>query len=302
MSLLARVCSVLAGAFRRNRMESGMEEEILFHVARYAADLERSGMPRAEAERRARREFGPLEPLKEECRQARGLRLLDETVQDLRYAVRSLRRSPGFALVSILTLAAGIGANTAIFTIVDRWVLRPLPFHDAGNLISISTIEPKRGLGSTAAADLYDWRANAKGFDAICGWTLPSFTLSAGGEPEQVLGMQANAEFLPMLGSRAAPRARNSPTRRPSRSRSGGPSRQRSLAGALPGGRSDVIGKTVQVDGADVTVIGVLPEGFHFLLAGNAGIWMPLALTATDRSDRRNRGLPRHRPSEAWNL
>ena len=274
-------------------MESrAMEEEIQFHVARYAADLERSvhalrggaGIPGA------RREFGPLEPLKEECRQARGLRLLDETAQDLRYAVRSLCRSPGFTAVSILTLAAGIGANTAIFTIVDRWVLRPLPYHGAGNLISISTIEPKRGLGSTAAADLYDWRANAKGFDVICGWNLPSFTLNAGGEPEQVLGMQANAEFLPMLG--VAPRLGR------------GFRPQDDLPGAAPvallssglwrarfGGRSDVIGKIVQVDGADVTVIGVLPEGFHFLLAGNAGIWMPLALSAADRSDRRNRGL-----------
>ena len=164
MSIFARVLSLLDCVFHRNRMESGMDEEIRFHVARYADDLERTGMPRGEAERRARREFGPLEPVKEECRQARGLRLLDETVQDLRYAVRSLRRSPGFAAVSILTLATGIGANTAIFTIVNRWVLRPLPYRDASSLISISTIDPKRGAGTTAAADLYDWRSSAKGF------------------------------------------------------------------------------------------------------------------------------------------
>ena len=150
MSLFARGLSILDGVFRRKRMESGMDEEIRFHVARYADDLERTGIPRAEAERRARREFGPLEPVKEECRQARGLRLLDETVQDLRYAVRSLRRSPGFAAVSILTLATGIGANTAIFTLVDRWVLRPLPYHDAGNLVSISTVAAKGGVGTTA--------------------------------------------------------------------------------------------------------------------------------------------------------
>jgi len=162
MSLFARGLSILDGVFRRKRMESGMDEEIRFHVARYADDLERTGIPRAEAERRARREFGPLEPVKEECRQARGLRLLDETVQDLRYAVRSLRRSPGFAAVSILTLATGIGANTAIFTLVDRWVLRPLPYHDAGNLVSISTVAAKGGVGTTAAADLYDWRSSAK--------------------------------------------------------------------------------------------------------------------------------------------
>jgi putative ABC transport system permease protein len=202
MSLFARVLSILDGVFRRNRMERGMDEEIRFHVARYADDLERTGIPRAEAERRARREFGPLEPVKEECRQARGLRLLDETVQDLRYAVRSLRRSPGFAAVSILTLATGIGANTAIFTIIDRWVLRPLPYHDAANLVSISTIDAKGGAGSTAPADLYDWRANGKGFEAICGWTQPFLTLTAGGDPEQILGVQAMLSSSPCSASR----------------------------------------------------------------------------------------------------
>jgi putative ABC transport system permease protein len=290
MSIFARVLSLLDGIFHRNRMESGMDDEIRFHVARYADDLERTGMPRAEAERRARREFGPLEPVKEECRQARGLRLLDETVQDLRYAVRSLRRSPGFAAVSILTLATGIGANTAIFTIVDRWVLRPLPYHDAGNLISISTVDPKRGAGTTAPADLYDWRSGATGFEAICGWTQPFHTLTTGGEPEQVLGMQANAEFLPMLG--VAPQIGR------------GFVQQDDVPGAAPvailgsglwqtrfGGRRDIIGKTVQIDGNAVTVIGILPADFHLPLVGNAGIWTPLALSAAGRDDRRLRYL-----------
>ena len=195
MSILSRIRSILEGAFRRTLMENGMDEELRFHVARYAADLESGGLPRAEAERRARREFGPVEAVKEECRQARGLRLLDETTQDLRYAARSLRRSPGFAAVSILTLAAGIGANTAIFTIVDRWVLRPLPYPGAANLVSIST----GGAGPSAAGGT-DWRASVKGFEAICGWTDAGFTLTGGGDPEQVPGVQANAEFLSMLG------------------------------------------------------------------------------------------------------
>jgi putative ABC transport system permease protein len=290
MSLFTRVLSIFDGVFRRNRMENGMDEEIRFHVARYADDLERTGIPRAEAERRARREFGPLEPVKEECRQARGLRLLDETVQDLRYAVRSLRRSPGFAAVSILTLATGIGANTAIFTIIDRWVLRPLPYHDAGNLVSISTVDAKGGAGSTAAADLYDWRGSGKGFEAICGWTEPFLTLTAGGDPEQILGVQANAELLPMLV--VAPQMGR------------GFLPQDDLPGAAPvallssslwrtrfSGRRDVIGKTVQIDGDAVTVIGVLPADFHLPLVGNPGIWTPLTLSAAGRDNRRTRYL-----------
>jgi putative ABC transport system permease protein len=290
MSIFACVFSILDGVFHRNRMESGMDEEIRFHVARYADDLERSGIPRAEAERRARREFGPLEPVKEECRQARGWRLLDETAQDLRYAVRSLRRSPGFAAVSILTLATGIGANTAIFTIVDRWVLRPLPYRDAGNLISISTVGPLRVAGTTAPGDLYDWRSSAKGFEAICGWTQLFHTLATGGDPEQILGVHANAEFLPMLG--VAPQLGR------------GFLPQDDLPGAAPvailssglwhtrfGGSADMVGQTVQIDGNAVTVIGVLPADFHLPLAGNAGIWTPLALSAAARTDRRLRYL-----------
>src|SRR5579883_1677523 len=145
MSLATRARSLFDGLFRRGRMEAGMEEELRFHREQYAADLMKRGMAPKEAELVALREFGAIEPLKEECRQARGLRLLDEASQDLRYAIRSFLRSPGFTAASILTLALGFGANTAIFTLVDRAVLRPLPFPDAGRLAVIHTVDTKTG-------------------------------------------------------------------------------------------------------------------------------------------------------------
>jgi hypothetical protein len=200
VSLRARVKSVLGGAFRRKRMEREMETELRFHIAKYADDLIRSGVPREQAERQARIEFGHVEPLKEECRQARGLRLWDETVQDLRYAARMLRKSPGFASIAVLTLALGIGANTAIFSVVNAWVLKPLPYADSDQLVAIFSADTKgRWSGLTSAADLNDWRKE-KGdvFESISGWLTTAFTLQNGDEP--VYGARVNADFFRMLG------------------------------------------------------------------------------------------------------
>ena len=231
-------------------------------MARYADDLERKGIPRAEAERQARVEFGSLEPVKEDCRQALGLRLLDETRQDLRYAIRSLRRSPGFAAVCILTLATGIGANTAIFTVVDRWVLRALPYPDPENLVSVMSVDMKGRTGPIAAADFYDLRATAPGFDAICAWTQSSRTLMAGGEPEQVFGMQTSAEFLPMLG--VTPQlgrgfvAQDDRPGAPRLSLSSAAVSGEAASAAVPMWSAGAFAS----DGNAVTIVGVLPAGF----------------------------------------
>jgi hypothetical protein len=118
-------------------MESSMADEMSFHIASYTSDLIRSGVPSAEAERRARVEFGGVEVYKERCREARGLRMLDDLGADLRYACRTLAKSPSFSITAILTLALGIGANTGLFTMVDTLLLRPVPVQDPSSLYQV---------------------------------------------------------------------------------------------------------------------------------------------------------------------
>lgn len=134
MTLFARLRSLADGVLLRKRVETSLSDEIRFHIHAYRDDLVRSGVPAGEAERRARIEFGGVETYKEQCREARGLRLLDDLRGDLRYALRTLAGSPSFCITAVLTLALGIGANTGLFTLVDTLLLKPTPVRDPQSL------------------------------------------------------------------------------------------------------------------------------------------------------------------------
>ena len=291
MSFWARSRTFLKDAFGRRRVEREMDAELRHHLASFIDDLIRRGIPRGQAERQAKIEFGNFEPLKEECRQARGLRLLDETRQDLRYAFRLLRQSPGFTVIAVLTLALGIGANTSIFSIVNDWVLKPLPYPDPDHLVGISELDTRqKAWGEVASADLYDWRQDRSVFSAICGYWTPLFTLLYENQPEQIAGARVNAEFFQLLGVRLQKGRDFTP--------------QDDAPGAAPvailthdlwqsrfNSDPSLIGKMIPLDGQQIPVIGILPPRFHLPLLGNAEIFVPLALTTAQRIDRRTRYL-----------
>ena len=184
-----------------------MDEELRFHVERQTADLIRSGMAPAEASRRARVEFGAIEARKEEMREALGLRLLDEVHGDLRYAVRQLRHSPGFTAVAVLSLALGIGANTAIFSLINTLFLRMLPVREPERLVQLFSRYPgePRLLGFSWR-HYQDYRDRNHVFSDLTGISHATrFQLSGRELPaETVSGQYVPGNFFQALGVKAA--------------------------------------------------------------------------------------------------
>src|SRR5450755_2481510 len=144
--MLKRLRSLVRALTFRREFEDGMTEELRFHIEQYTDDLVRSGVAPDEAARRARIEFGSLTNVKGDCRESRGLNLFDELFRELRYAARLLRKTPGFTATALITLAICLGANLTIFAVMDSVLLRPLPFPEAGRLVTVFNSYPKAGV------------------------------------------------------------------------------------------------------------------------------------------------------------
>src|SRR5712692_1116339 len=153
----------------RSDFESGMTEEMRFHIEQYAADLVRSGVSPMEAARRARVEFGPLACVQEECRDARGVNLIDDLLRQSRYAARLLRKSPAFTVTALLTLGICLGANLTIFAVIDSVLLRPLPFPNADQLLTVFNTYPKAGVDrdGSSLTNYYERRGQIPAFVSI---------------------------------------------------------------------------------------------------------------------------------------
>jgi hypothetical protein len=171
--VLADLFFRLQSLLRRAAVKKELDEELQFHLEHQIENYIGAGLTRKEAMRRSRLEFGGLDQIKEECHEARGIDFVETFVQDLRYSLRTIRRSPGFAIVAILTLAFGIGANTAIFSIVNSVLLRALPFKNASRLVDITEYSPGK-VDSTGVPypDYLVWKQNATMFDETAAYFL----------------------------------------------------------------------------------------------------------------------------------
>src|SRR5215471_4255757 len=193
----------LHALFRRHAAEDQLHEELRFHFDREVEKLVCYGHSRQEALRRARLAFGGVEKIKEDCRDARGVRLVDNLHQDFRFGVRQLLKSPGFAIVAILTLALGIGANTAIFSMVNALLLHPYDFHDLDQLVRVweyRGVEAGIDERVLAPADAAQFAASTQVFNAFATYRCRDFNLTANDAAQPARGCNVSANFFDVLG------------------------------------------------------------------------------------------------------
>jgi len=258
--LLYRIRSL----FRRERVEEELDDELRFHYEQAITKGIRDGLSRDEAVREARFSTGGIDQVKEECRDARGVRLLEMLMQDIRYALRMLRQNIIFTAFAILTLALGIGANTAIFSMVNAVLLRPLPFSEPDRLVRIRFSNPGLGLRTVlySRPELEDLRNRPGVFEYVTGTCRGSVNMTGGAQPERLEVVLANANYFTLLGSA------------PQIGRLFGP--QDNVPGLAPSavisdslwrrdfsGDPNVLTRTIRIEGEAYQVVGVLPPGFR---------------------------------------
>jgi putative ABC transport system permease protein len=190
----------LRAVFRRRGLEQDLDAELRFHLAEQVEAFVRQGFAPAEARRRARLLFGGLEQVKDDCRDARGIRLAEQVVRDVRHALRLLARSPGFTAVAIGSLAIGIGANASIFAAADAFLFRPAPFRDAGRLVALADRTEVHTGWPISYPDFLDWKARNRVFDEMAAYRNTRHVLSDRSGAELVRALDVSSGFLQVVG------------------------------------------------------------------------------------------------------
>jgi putative ABC transport system permease protein len=265
--------------FRRGKMDRELAEELRQHVELKTRQNIAKGMSEEEARYAAQRQLGNLTRMEEESRQSWGFPFLESLAQDVRYGLRGLRKAPGFTTVAVITLALGIGAATAIFSVVNTVLLRPLPYKDSQRIARIHTLSPmfpEFQLGESIP-DFNDIRSGARSFEALAAYQEKAVNLTGPGEPEQIAVATISSEFLPLLG--VSPALGRGVLADDEQRKSGdvvvlSNSLWRKRFASDP----NVVGKSVTLEQKPYTVIGVMPAGFEFPQKSTAA-WTPLILT-----------------------
>src|SRR5436190_3759730 len=253
--------------FRSSQVERELDEELRYHLEHLVDDYVAAGLSPSDARYRALREMGGIDQRKEECRDARGLQLVDGLRQDVTYALRALRKSPGFSTVAILSLAIGIGANTTIFTFVNGVLLRPLPFQGSDRLVvlhehKLDSAEPL----AIHPVNYVEWRARAHSFEALALVQTPPLNVTGSNGAEQISRILTTSELFqvfrvnPVLG-----RGFTAEDTRPG-------SNQIVVLGygfwqRWFGGDPGIIGHQLAVPDGSLTIVGVAPRGFRIGLS-----------------------------------
>ena len=270
----------IAFLFRRERLEGELEEEMSFHLEMQAREDQEQGIPAREARFRARRQFGNPTLLRQDSREVWGWGPVERLWSDLKYAARTLRKSGGFAAVAVLTLALGIGANTAVFSVVNAVVFRPLPFQDPGRLAMLWEKWEKKGEERTVVSsyNFYGWKDRSQSFEHMAAiWSWGS-TISLGGEPSEIHADRVTADFFdtmgvqPLVGRPFLPEEQLHP------------SKVAILGYRLwqqLGGSRDLIGRTAQLNREAYLIVGIMPPSVTF--PDDSEVWYPLPKSGMPR-------------------
>jgi predicted permease len=293
MSLINR----LRRMFDRDKLDSDLTEELRSHVEmRVQANLS-AGMNTDEARYDAQRRFGNSTLLKEDTRAMNIIGWLDTAARDLRYAIRQLRRSPGFTAVAILTLALGIGANTALFSVVNGVLLNPLPYPHAEQLVTLHESKPNFETGSISYPNFRDWQKDNHSFSSIAIARSYSYSLTGLGEAEQVQARFISSDFFPLLGvnpivGRTFVSGEDEIGAAPMAMISAG------LWNRKFGSSPAALGKSITLDGRDYTIVGVVPANFELFLRISrvrvADVYVPIGQWNNPLLPKRGAGLGVH--------
>jgi predicted permease len=287
MIALSRIKSFWRNTFGRQQNDRDLDSEVRSYFESIAEEKMSQGLSPEEARRAARLESGGIEQVKEEVREVRAGAWLDSFLQDLRYGARMLRKNPGFTAIAVLTLALGIGANTAIFSVVNAVLLRPLPYIHPEQLIIIRETSQRVGVHSPSYPDFLDWRAQSKTIAQMAILNNSDFNLSGVAKPENIMGYAVSPNCLSLLGVR------------PFLGRDFLPSEE--APGTAPvvmlsyalwqshfGADPNAIGKTITLDGRSFTIIAILPPDFR--LDDKTDAIAPIGVWAAGMMDRGDRG------------
>jgi predicted permease len=272
--------SRIAATFRQNKNDNDLEEELRSHREMRTQDNVNAGMSEQEAGLDARRRFGNIALIQEQTRTEHLVGWLESVVQDIRYGFRTLRRSPAFTIVAILTMVLSIGATTAIFTLVESILLRPLPYTQADRLITIATFMPFENSEVTASPQYMAWRDGNSTLESVAAYDVENVNFSGAGEPDRLVAAYTTANFFSVLG--VAPqigRTFSVDEDRP------GTGHVAALSHRLWqdrfGQAADALGKKIMLEGESYMIIGVMPENFRFPDAAlQPDVLVPLGLPA----------------------
>jgi len=284
---------------RRRQGDRELDEELRFHIAEETRLRQERGQDRAGAERSARRDFGNLALAREVTRGMWGWSAVERAAQDLRFALRMMAKNPAFTCLALVALALGIGATTAMFTVVNSVLLRPLPFRDPGRLVVVWERPPDADRNNVVQTQNFlDWRKRNRSFDDIAALFEIPMNLEGEGEPVQVPGMLVTAGFFEILGTRPL----LGRTIRPEDDVRGAPGvvlLDYGLWQRRFGGRADVLGRKIVIQGGPHEVIGVMPPGFNFPTQARADLYRPMQIdpAAAPRDGRNYSTVARLRPN-----